>query len=185
MAEVMAFVSIILGLAVAWPCLVIWMGLVFPQPVARAQEKLTSAPVACFFIGLGQLLVPGGVAFVLLNHPNGLLKIAGWVVISALLLASTLGGAAIVRMVAERLGPASPGATPLRSLVRAAVLTEFAALFPLIGWLIFLPLSIVVALGAASVALLFRERRTILQPAGFIADPSPVYQTDPTPSSIP
>src|SRR5438552_10849687 len=133
MGEVMAIVSLILGLAVAWPCLVIWFALAFPGPAARARARLVEAPLVCILAGAAVGLVFGWLSVALLSNPAGPVKLVGWLVLSPLLLAATLGAAGLIQIIAERLSSASAPVSPLAALVRAAVLTEFGALFPVIG----------------------------------------------------
>src|SRR5215213_4247594 len=142
MAEVLAVVSILLGLMVAWPCLVIWFALAFPRPVGEARARLEQRPGASFALGAVVALFAGGFAAVLLKQPSALVKLAGWALLLFLLVAATVGGAGLVQLIGDRVGTVSAPASRLKGLVRAAVLTEFAALFPVIGWFLFAPAAV-------------------------------------------
>ena len=159
MAEVLGIVSIILGLTFAWPCLVIWFALAFPGPVDQARGRLQRQPWACAGTGAALAITLGVLAFVLINHPHGVVKLLGWALTSALLLLGTLGAAGMVRLIAARLRPESENLSSLGALVRAAVLTEFAALFPVLGWFLFAPAALLANLGAGTLALAARDPR--------------------------
>src|SRR5438874_1959271 len=109
MAEVLGIVSILLGLAFAWPCLVIWFSLAFPGPVEQARWRLQRQPWACVGTGAALGATLGLLAAVLISNPRGVVKLAGWALMSALLLLSTLGAAGLVRLIGERLRPQSEG----------------------------------------------------------------------------
>ena len=53
----------------------------------------------------------------------------------------------------------NPGLSEAASFLRAVVALELAAAFPIIGWFLFVPLCIVMSLGAASLALIGGEPR--------------------------
>ncbi len=157
MAQVWAFVWILVGLLVAWPCLVIWFALMFPNPVRRSRERLEAAPGLCMFTGAALALLLGGLAVVLINLPNGLVKLAGYAILAVLLIGATLGAAGMVRLLGERLEPLCGSVSPLGVLIRGAALTELASLFPVIGWFLFLPVATLANLGAGVLGLARRR----------------------------
>src|SRR5438552_231779 len=116
MGQVMAIVYLILGLAIAWPCLVIWFALAFPGPAGRARARLLDAPFGCVVAGAALGLVFGTLSVVLLQSPAGPVKLAGWALLSPLLLAATVGAAGLIQIVAERISGASPMVTRLGGL---------------------------------------------------------------------
>lgn len=171
MAEVLAVVSIILGLMVAWPCLVIWFSLAFPRPVAEARARLELRPGSSVALGAVVALVAGGFAAVLLRQPSGLVKLAGWAILVLLLVGATVGGAGLVQLIGERVGRVSAPASPLMGVVRAAVLTEFAALFPVLGWFLFAPAALLAGLGAGLAGALASQSRP--RPVAYVPVPPP------------
>src|SRR5690349_20705992 len=127
MGQVMAIVWLIAGLAVAWPCLMIWFALAFPAPAARAKARLLEAPFGSILAGAAIGLLFGWLSVALLGNPAGPVKLVGWAILSPLLLAATLGAAGLIRIIADRLEATAGPISPLGALVRAALLTEFAA----------------------------------------------------------
>ena len=57
-------------------------------------------------------------------------------------------------------------------MVRAALLTEFAALFPVIGWFLFAPAALLTGLGAGLAGTLASQAR--LRPVEYLPEPTPV-----------
>jgi hypothetical protein len=119
--------------------------------VGRTERRLVQTPWLCFFIGAGFLaayLVP---VIILFNLPGGGFKLMGFVAVLGLLAFTSLGAAGLAAIMGQRLGldSSAAGAT-----IRGAVAMELAAVFPLIGWFIFIPVTFIVALGATLFALL-------------------------------
>src|SRR2546423_5279893 len=109
MGQVMAIVSLILGLAVAWPCLVIWFALAFPGPAARAKTRLLEAPFGSILVGAVLGIVFGWLSVALLNNPAGPLKLAGWLVVLPVLLAASGGPRRVQQIYAGSVGgPPAP-----------------------------------------------------------------------------
>ena len=85
-----------------------------------------------------------------INLPLGLLKFMGWSLMGLGLGLSVFGAAGLAGLMASRMKLASPGApAEFGVFVRAAVMIELAAIFPLLGWLAFFPISLLISLGAA------------------------------------
>jgi hypothetical protein len=74
----------------------------------------------------------------------------------AVLLGAGLAGVSMA--VGQRLPSPADEGRPWRALVRGVITTELAFLVPFVGWLFFLPLAVVMGLGAMTRALLKRER---------------------------
>lgn len=154
MADVSGIFGILLSLGLVFPGLLTAWWLLFPATVERARVRLDRSPWPCFWLGgvlTAALVIP---IVVLLALPLGPAKLAGWTLIFAALGIASLGAAGLAAKMAAQLEHRSPTTSPLSAFVRAAVVLELAAAFPLIGWLIVIPLAIVTSLGATAFALL-------------------------------
>ena len=154
MADISAVFGILLSLGIVFPGLLTAWRLLFPATVERAQLRLEHTPWRCFWLGgvlVALLVVP---IVVLLALPFGPAKMAGWVLIVAVLSFASLGAAGLAAKMAGQVKRASPGLSALGAFVRAAVTLELAAAFPVIGWFVAMPLMTVTALGATVFALL-------------------------------
>jgi hypothetical protein len=148
MGLVMGFTAVIVGIVAALAGLVLWTALIFPGPAERARLALEGRPGRCFVTGLLVALLIGGPFVVLLQSPNGLAKIGGWLAAVPLLGALVLGLSAMARLLGDRLRSLSPAVTELGGLVRGALILELAMLLPVFGWFLFAPLVGLTLVGA-------------------------------------
>jgi hypothetical protein len=91
---------------------------------------------------------------VLVVLPFGPAKFLGLVLVAAVLAISGIGAAGLAARMGAALGAHSSGLSRAGAFVRGAVVLELAAVFPLIGWFIFVPLAVLASLGATTFALL-------------------------------
>jgi hypothetical protein len=154
MADISTVFGILLTLGIVFPGLLTAWRLLFPAAVERAQLRLELTPWRCFWLGgvlVALLIVP---IVVLLAVPIGPVKLAGWVLIFISLSLASLGAAGLAGRMSAEIRRASPGLSLLGAYVRAAVVLELAAAFPVIGWFVAIPLLTVTSLGATVFALL-------------------------------
>jgi hypothetical protein len=153
MADVFAVFGTLLALGIALPGLLLTWRLLLPKIVIRAQQRLGQTPWQCFFAGgviLVAYLVP---VIILLNLPLGVFKAAGGGAIFGLVAMTSVGAAGLAGLMGERLqnlglSSSVPGAT-----IRGAVAMGLAAVFPVVGWFIFIPVTFIMATGATVFAL--------------------------------
>jgi hypothetical protein len=162
MANITAFFGILLVLGIVFPGLLTTWWLLFPATVERARIRLDRTPWPCFWLG-GVLTAIFAIPTVtLLALPFGPAKLAGFALIVVALAVASLGEAGLAAKMGERLAARADGRhTPAGAFLRGAVALELAAAFPIIGWLIVVPLAVVTALGATAFALLRWMPRTV------------------------
>ena len=154
MANITAVFGILFILGLAFPGLLTAWWLLFPATVERARLRLDRTPWRCFWLGgvsVAILVVPVGA---LLALPFGAAKFLGWAIIAIVLAISTLGAAGLAAKMGERLSARSGQVSSASAFVRGAIALELAAVFPVLGWFIFIPLASVTSLGATAFALL-------------------------------
>jgi hypothetical protein len=163
MGLVMGITGVIVGIVTALAGLVLWTALIFPRPAAGARTVLEGHPGRCFAMGTLAALLIGPPVVALMHSPNGLAKLAGWVVAFPLLGVLVVGLAGIAQLLGERLQSLSPAMTPLGALVRGVVTLELACLLPVFGWFLFAPLVGLTLMGAGvlGMAALRREAREV------------------------
>lgn len=177
MSDILAVFGILLILGVAYPGLLLMNWLALPTLTGRAREQVARHPVRSFWSGLGFSLLLVLPVVIFLSLPSGLSKGMGWILILGAVSFSSIGAAGLVLELSTRLDMSAPGEPPigkptskLGSFVRAAVVLELASVFPLIGWLVVLPLATLTCFGAAIVAVISRKRTA--------AAPSPILEPD-------
>jgi hypothetical protein len=155
MADVFAVFGTLLALGIAFPGLLAAFWLLFPARVETSRLRLEKTPWACVWMGVAALLLIGMPAFVLLALPISIAKLAGSLVIFLALCSAAVGAAGIASLMGSRIsGPDRKSEPSLGEFVKGAIALELAAIFPVLGWVVILPLAILVSLGAASFAVL-------------------------------
>jgi len=153
MADITAIFFVLLIIGLAYPALLTAWWLLFPATVERARLRLERTPCQSFWLGGVTLAVSVIPIVTLMALPFGAAKLLGWILIALVLAFSGLGAAGLAARLGERLGRVS-SLSAAGAFVRGAVVLELASFFPVIGWLIFFPLTTVACLGASAFALL-------------------------------
>ena len=138
---------IVLGLSYLGLLTAAW--LLFPERVEQARLKITDKPGRYLWIGFLAALgaaIPG--AFLILI-PSPLTQILGWAWVAVLLGFSSLGSAGIAAELGLRVNWKNDGAhQSLNAFLRGALIWELAAIFPVVGWLLVIPLGTLISFGA-------------------------------------
>ncbi len=154
MADVFAVFGTLLALGIALPGLLLTWRLLFPNVVARAQQRLERTPWQCFFVGSGFLVIYLTPTIIFFNLPWGGFQAIGTVALFILMTLTSIGAAGLAGLLGQRLHSLGLNTSAVGATVRGAVALELAAVFPLIGWFVFIPLAFIVALGACLFALI-------------------------------
>jgi hypothetical protein len=145
--------------------------LLFPSLISRAQTRVDKTPMQSFWMGLVVIIAVTIPIIILLALPFGPAKFIGWILLAASLAISSVGSAGIAAHLGKRLTSQS-SFSPLNGFIRASVILELAAFFPIIGWLFIWPLMLIMAFGATGFALLNWMPREKAQITSAIASPS-------------
>lgn len=155
MADVYAIFGTLLALGIAFPGMLTAWWLLFPASIQKASQRVSTTPGKSLGLGILAALAVAVPAAVLLALPVGGAKLLGIVLIAAGLAFASLGAAGVAASMGRTWkGHAGDQASPTGSFVRAAIALELAAAFPLLGWFIVIPTTILVSLGAAVFAAL-------------------------------
>ena len=104
-------------------------------------------------IGLAWTIPAAAAGVALLNVPNPLLKFLGATIVLLLILAGMIGSSALAAQIGYGLASPSDQAQPWRRVLRGGMVLGLTFVFPLIGWLLILPLSLVIGVGALFASL--------------------------------
>jgi len=141
-------VGCLAGTMLALPALLVALSLLMNRATSRAAH--------CLQQGITRPLLVGVIAVIVIALPASLLismgsifQLMGVLIYLFLLTWGFTGMAAFARMLGGRLGLMAdePRSSMTETLVGASVLS-FAVAFPLVGWLVILPLSFVMGIGA-------------------------------------
>jgi hypothetical protein len=160
MADISAIFGILLTLGIVFPGMLTAWWLLFPKAVERARVRLADTPGQSFWLGLVIALILGIFITIMLLVPFVPAKVIGWVTFVSGLAVSGLGASGIAAQMGLRLTQQSNGLSPYGSFVRAALVLELAVFFPVIGWGIFLPVAVIISMGATAFSLLRWQPRT-------------------------
>jgi len=154
MADVSAVFGTLLALGIAFPGLMLVLVMTFPALTERAEVRITRTPWKSFFLGavaLGFALIP---VIGMFNLPDSGAQFFGFVGLAILLAAASIGAAGLTRALGKRLATLGVSASAAGETVRGAVVLELAAVFPLVGWFIIIPITLITAFGATVFAIL-------------------------------
>ncbi len=154
MADVFAVFGTLLAVGIALPGMLLTWQLLFPKLVNRSQQRLTQTPWKSFFMGLLVMaiyLIPVAILFMIPGNGG---QIFGFMAIFGLMAFAGLGAAALAKILGQQLQDLGLKASAAGAAVRGAIALELAAVFPFIGWFFFIPIALLISLGAASFALL-------------------------------
>lgn len=152
MADVLAVISGLILVGLAFPSLLLVITINFPQLVEHTSYQVENRPVRNIFRGLGLFFV----LFIMLGFfavvpgPGKLLALG--VLLIGLSLA-IFGAAGIVNLLANRYEKSFNVPKSFSSLAFSSIFLELAFVLPLVGWFVVLPISFLLALGAISKAL--------------------------------
>ncbi|MDH3944815.1 MAG: hypothetical protein OEV06_12040 [Anaerolineae bacterium] len=162
MSDVYAIFGTLLALGIAFPGLLTAWRLLFPGKVAAAQRRVAATPWKTFFMGLGSTLVALVPIFILISIPVPFSRFLGAITIFGVLGFAAIGAAGIAAHMGAQMRISEKGETnsEIGAFVRGAVALELAAAFPLIGWLVVIPVTLITSLGASVSALFGWEPKT-------------------------
>jgi hypothetical protein len=152
LADILMWFLIIVGLLAALISTWLAAHALFPRVVDRSREAY-SRPIRAFLIGLAvavPLLVVGATVA---SVANPLVKLAGIVVLGALILLGLVGSAGLSLRIGQGLPSPGDQGQPWRVLLRGGVVLALTFLLPFLGWFAVLPITLVTGVGAAASAL--------------------------------
>lgn len=157
LADVLAALA---GLAIAgagFASVSLILSLLTPNLVERAALRIAGRPGRSLATGslfvLALLIVAGS----FLKVPLRLAHMAGIGAILSGLSLAVLGGVGMATALARRLQGPAAGFPGIREMLRGVFVLESAALLPIVGWFVVLPLGVLISLGAGFHAVLRRE----------------------------
>lgn len=177
LGDVTTVFAILAALGVVFPGLLLTWSLWMPGMVERSRERIARTPWKSLFVGLVILLM-ASVPLGILNALAGPFQFLAFVGGFSLLTFASVGAAGLASLMGERLRGQGVQVSSPGALLRGAVALEFATVFPIIGWFILFPLTLLVSLGAAVFALLHWMPRTSSQ--ANVERPANSWQTVPS-----
>ncbi|MDZ4829719.1 MAG: hypothetical protein SGJ09_05910 [Phycisphaerae bacterium] len=139
-----------------------------PTASERGREILARSPIRTLLIGLAMTVPIMLVAIVLMNLPNGAVKLVGTVMAVSWLMIGLVGLAPLALHVGAR-----GDAGPIRSttVMRGGALIALTWMLPVVGWFVALPLTLACGAGCLLLSLRDGQRGT---PAAILTSGAPI-----------
>jgi hypothetical protein len=154
MADIYAIFGSLLLLGITYPAALTAWWLLFPERVERSRERIAETPRKCFSLGLAAAALAGIPAGIFFALPSQFTQVLGWILLILVLGIASLGAAGIAAEIGNRINQKNSGYfQSWAAFLRGAVVWELAAAFPVVGWLLVIPLGTILALGAAAFAI--------------------------------
>lgn len=158
MADMTAIFGILILIGISYPALLTSWWLLYPERVEQARLTISEKPKKSFGMGLLAGLIAALPAVILFNLPSQFTQVLGWIWLVLVLGAASLGAAGIVAEIGLRLNWRNDGSfQSLGAFLRGALIWELAAVFPIIGWFLVIPVGTLISLGGA-VSTIFRKK---------------------------
>lgn len=145
-------VGCLAGFMVALPAILVFVNLAFIRISDRATARLSRGGIVPFFVGLIPILfigVPSGFFIA----QGSFLQFCGSILMLGLLFYGFLGLGVVARLAGQRLTALyDRDESPFIQTVAGSVVLSFSIVFPIIGWLVVLPFSIIIGTGAVLMA---------------------------------
>ena len=182
-------VSCLAGVMLALPALLIFLNLALLGISDRSTARLNRGGCVPFGMGVATLLFFGIPAAILLSIGSAPQAI-GAIITLFLLFFGFVGLAVVARLAGQRLTAMyDREESPLVQTVAGSLILSFSIAFPLIGWLIILPLALITGLGALVIVFFggtwdrltgsSKSRASTNPPANTFVEPAQQYYQPP------
>jgi hypothetical protein len=152
--DVLAVIAGIIGAAVSAWALLLCSTLALHHVARQGKSLFEERPFAVLITGTILSMTVGFLALLLVNQPNGLLKLIGIALSIGLLAVTVVGAGSLTVFIGERIRHADPQISSFTSHARGAGLLVTAGLAPVIGWFFVLPLTLLLSFGLGFRSLL-------------------------------
>ncbi len=167
--QILSFVLLVLFGGTTIIAMLTAIDLLLPVRVELGLGKLTAGLGRCFLLGLVNLifwLVLGGAFIYMAQHNRGFVAVPFTIlggliliVLIVLLVFSLPALAAIARLLGSRMGTAK---SAFQTDLHGGILLVLAGMTPYIGWFVFTPVILCIAVGATILALFQREVKSAI-----------------------
>ncbi|MGJ3240112.1 MAG: hypothetical protein ACFE0Q_15505 [Anaerolineae bacterium] len=168
--DIIAAVSIVIGMLIAYPALLIVLNMLFNRTTTRVAERLDGGMKSSFVVGAIVVGV-GGVGIFVLLSAGSVLQLIGFILYLLLSFWGTVGNAALIRVFGQRLATMDDRQpSPLTKLLWGGFALTLSFAFPLIGWFVLMPIISVMTIGAMTLNLFGRAKHDRASDAPIVSD---------------
>jgi len=120
----------------------------FPEFVDRSRERIRRSPLKAFFLGMAGSVPAVILGIAMFRAPNPVFKFVGATVLLLVILTVLMGSAGVAALVGAGLGGADDERTCWKRTWRGGLVLGLTFILPLIGWLLILPGTLAIGIGA-------------------------------------
>lgn len=176
-ADVIGIALTIIGFLLSLQGLWLLCRALWPNRVRRTAERCATHRIGALLLGIPITVFTLGLAGAIARRGGTPGQIVGWAIASVFLLYAGTGMSGFVTFIGERLPSPADSWRPWWATVRGGTAVELAILFPVIGWFVLLPVTLMLGVGAVTLSFFGRPRREDLRSAlaanrGFIVQQS-------------
>lgn len=146
--DVLGVTGLLFGLGICSWAVMMATAFLFPTRSKLARHALEENAGPTVFKGSMILAAGVLVSIVLLQIPNPLAKLIGWVLLVGMLAVSAVGSGGLAFLMGSRLREFQPGMTEYEAACRGAALVFLSALTPILGTFLIAPLALGASFGA-------------------------------------
>jgi hypothetical protein len=152
--QTLAFIGIILGVAICTWATMLFSALVFNEKCATAKSVLVKSAKSTIALGLflGAFFIFLGTIAFSTHHPIGM--VIGWVTYTLVLSTAAIGSGGVATLASEQIRKLAPDMSEYDALSRGAAITFLFALTPVLGWFFIAPVALGASIGAGLKAVL-------------------------------
>jgi len=160
MADMYAIFGSLILVGISYPALLTALWLLFPEKVEKARIRISEKPKKSFGVGILSSAIAAIPTVVLFTLPSQVTQVLGWFWLVLVLGAASLGAAGIAAEIGLRLNWKNDGEfQSFGAFVRGAAILELASSFPIIGWILIIPIGTLISLGGAVYAILKKKEK--------------------------
>jgi len=145
--DAITLVGCLAGMMLALPAMMIFLSTTFDQTTWNGAHRLDRGFITPLVVGLVAVGVIGVPASALISL-GSIFQLTGVLIILGLLTWAFTGLASLARLIGVRAISSNRNWPPYSQMVLGSFVLTFAIAFPLIGWLIILPVGLLAGLGA-------------------------------------
>lgn len=158
--DIIGFVSVGIGVIIAYPALLILLNLLFGKTTSRVAYRLDKGMKLAFFIGL-IIVIPAGLAIFTLVSAGSVFQLVGFILYLLVSFWGAIGNAALSRVFGMRLTDmGDKDSSSLTEMLSGGFVLTLSFAFPLVGWFVVVPIMSCIGIGAMTINLFSRKPRT-------------------------
>lgn len=164
LADTMAIFLVVVGMLICFNAVWLLCRALWGPLVAVSREIHRDGMIKSFFLGLPLTALVLVLFGALTSNKAGPWGLIGIVIMAAYLMFTSIGVAGIADLIGEKLGGNNNHQLqpPWRETVRGGAVLVLSFLFPILGWLLIMPVALIVGCGATMRAM-FREWKSSRQ----------------------